>query len=200
MLVYPVPKYLTAAAIPFLATGSVTATVKFFDNGTLAATTTDTITVAAGIVPLSGALLQPVTESNTSSILTTTALATFTDGGNGSLINDYSASINWGDGTTGNPDITAGTITFSNGQYTITGGNHGYNTAGSDTITVTLSASGGEVVTPAFVTDTVTVNPSITLTANPLSIAQGNAAASIELATFSNADGNSLDTYTAQVT
>ena len=179
----------------FLTTGPVTATVKIFDNGTLAATTTDTITVTSAAVALSNAQLSAVTESNSASILATTTLATFTDGETtGSLLNDYSASINWGNG------ITTGVITFSNGAYTITGGNHGYNTAGSESITITLTASGNETITPAFVTDSVTVNPSITLNANPLHIAQGSTTNSLELATFSNADGSSLDTYTAQVT
>ena len=72
---------------------------KSFDNGTLAATTTDTITVTSAAVALSGASLQPVTESNTASILAATALATFTDGETtDSLLNDYTASINWGNG------------------------------------------------------------------------------------------------------
>ena len=120
---------MTTAVHTFLTIGQVTAAVKIFDNGTLAATTTDTITVTAATANLSGTVLQPVTESNTASILATTALATFTDGETtGSLINDYTASINWGDGTTGHPDITAGTIAFSNGAYKPSpAATHGYN-------------------------------------------------------------------------
>jgi hypothetical protein len=60
-------------------------------------------------------------------------IATFTDRDRSNVASDFSATINWGDGTT-----TAGTVSGGSGTFTVSG-NHTYTTAGTDTVTVTLS-------------------------------------------------------------
>ncbi len=60
-------------------------------------------------------------------------VATFSDTDLLTVANDLIATINWGDGTT-----TAGTVSGSNGAFTVSGG-HTYASLGTDTMTVTLT-------------------------------------------------------------
>src|SRR5262249_27780197 len=65
-------------------------------------------------------------------------VATFTDPGGAESLADYSADINWGDGTP--TQVGGGTITLSNGVFTV-GGSHTYaDNKGTGTwpITVTI--------------------------------------------------------------
>jgi PKD repeat protein len=82
----------------------------------------------------------------------TGTVATFTDPDTGATAGEYSASINWGDGST-----SAGTISGSGGSFTIAG-THTYAEEGSHTITVTITdvdnqANSATATTPATVTD-----------------------------------------------
>ena len=60
-------------------------------------------------------------------------VATFTDSEAGTVVGDYTASINWGDGTS----ASAGTITFGGGHYSVAA-THAYAEEGVFTITVTV--------------------------------------------------------------
>src|SRR5215831_14061905 len=60
-------------------------------------------------------------------------VATFTDRYTGNTASDFSATINWGDGTT-----TAGTITDARGTISVSG-THTYASSGQDAVTVTLT-------------------------------------------------------------
>ena len=60
-------------------------------------------------------------------------VATFTDSEAGTVVGDYTASINWGDGTS----ASAGTLTFGGGHYSVAG-SHAYAEEGVFTITVTV--------------------------------------------------------------
>jgi hypothetical protein len=74
-------------------------------------------------------------------------LATFTDANPGGTLNDYSATIDWGDGTT-----TSGDIGSSTGVYTVFG-SHTYRPgARPHTITITIRDAGGSTIT---VVDTI---------------------------------------------
>jgi hypothetical protein len=94
------------------------------------------------------------------------AVATFTDLNSGNVAADFTASINWGDGT-----ATAGTIAGTGGTFTVSGG-HTYASGGKDSVTATLTdnppgtasviAAGTAVVTPlAPAVAIVTPGPSI---------------------------------------
>ena len=63
----------------------------------------------------------------------TGTVATFTDRYTGNTASDFSATINWGDGTT-----SAGVITDTRGAISVSG-THTYASSGQDAVTVTLS-------------------------------------------------------------
>lgn len=66
-------------------------------------------------------------------------VATFTDPGGNQLASNYSAAIDWGDGTSADK---VGTVSLSGGQFTVSG-NHTYASGGPQTITVTVTDDGG---------------------------------------------------------
>jgi hypothetical protein len=70
----------------------------------------------------------------------TKTVATFTDADPAGIASDYSATINWGDGTT-----SAGTIS---GNFKVTG-SHTYAGTGTRTITTTITDAGGASATAA---------------------------------------------------
>jgi hypothetical protein len=72
-----------------------------------------------------------------------TPVATFTDNTPGDTANSFTATINWGDGTT-----TAGTVEGSGGMFTVDGG-HRYADEGSDTATVTLTRKSDQLQSTA---------------------------------------------------
>ena len=61
-------------------------------------------------------------------------VATFTDTAPPEPVANYSASINWGDGTA----ASAGTITFANGTFSVNG-THTYATPGNFDISIAVS-------------------------------------------------------------
>jgi hypothetical protein len=88
----------------------------------------------------------PLTASGTSTPSTNPVnaqIATFTDANPAATSTDFSATIDWGDGTT----PTAGTISGEpGGLFTVTG-SHPYSTLGPKTITVTIVDDGGSRAT-----------------------------------------------------
>jgi cyclophilin family peptidyl-prolyl cis-trans isomerase len=67
-------------------------------------------------------------------LLSNTLVATFTDTDPDGILSDYTASINWGDGTTSAGNITSPT----NGMFNVLG-THTYSTAGTFTANVTIT-------------------------------------------------------------
>ena len=89
--------------------------------------------------------------ATTNQQLTNVVVGTFTETDTTTTIADLAATIKWGDGTT-----TAGTVTGSNGSFTVTG-THTYTAAGQDTISVSLADDGtGTAVGTAQTTANVT--------------------------------------------
>jgi hypothetical protein len=86
-------------------------------------------------------------------------VATLTDADPGGVSSDYSATISWGDGTDSTGTVSAGASGFF-----MVSGSHTWATAGSDTVTVTISDGGGSTATTSF-TATVSAPPGhLTLT------------------------------------
>jgi hypothetical protein len=85
-------------------------------------------------------------------------LVTFVDANSSAPLSDFTATINWGDGTT----ATAGVIkqTGAVGSPFTVSGSHVYTTAISETVKVTISDVGGSTTTATF---TLVVAPSIIL-------------------------------------
>ena len=90
----------------------------------------------------------------------TGTLATFTDADPGGTASDYSATINWGDGS-----ISSGTISSGAGEFQVVG-THTYAAGGSYAITVSIADAGG-ASTIAHGTATVNAAPSPVITGAP---------------------------------
>jgi type VI protein secretion system component Hcp len=71
-----------------------------------------------------------------------TTIVTFTDSNPSDPANNFTALINWGDGTT-----SWGTVSGSNGSFTVTG-THTYANEGSDNITATITGTGPDIAAP----------------------------------------------------
>jgi hypothetical protein len=82
---------------------------------------------------------------NTGAAITNTKVGSFTDANPTAPVGDFTASINWGDGTA----ATAGTITQPDGVGTAFDvlGTHAYAVAGDYTITIHVTDAGGSTVT-----------------------------------------------------
>jgi hypothetical protein len=120
-------------------------------------------------------------------------VATFDDAYLGEAASDLAATIVWGDGST-----TAGTVTGSNGSFTVSGG-HAYAAAGTDAVETTLSDIGGTATatadSTAYVGGVLTGQIGLTQATEGTALA-GNTA----VATFS--DSNPFDTaasFTAMI-
>ena len=79
-------------------------------------------------------------------------VATIADPNTSATASAYSATINWGDGTS-----SAGTVSGSGGNFTVTG-NHSYAAAGTYPISVAISSVGTNLGT-STVTDSATIAP-----------------------------------------
>lgn len=125
--------------------------------------------------------------------LTNVPVATFTDLDPGALASDFSAAINWGDG-----HLTAGTITFNAGTFTVSGSNT-YSHAGSYRIKVDVLDNGrAGAITAASNTAPILITSAGhgLLTGDQISVngVNGNTAANGPFTvTFVDADTFSLD-------
>ena len=86
---------------------------------------------------------------------TTVTTATFTDPGGSEDLSDYSASIDWGDGTA----ASAGSISYAGGVFTVAGA-HAYASQGNYTITTTINH---EASTPTVASSPATIKDDIGL-------------------------------------
>jgi hypothetical protein len=153
-------------------TAKATLTDKAPGTATVSATTTVTV---ADVDRLTGT---PVAISATPGQSFTGPVATFTDSYTGAIPADFTATIDWGDGSGVVTNTSAGTITSSNGVFTVTG-THMYQSGGSSA--------------PRQVVVKVSHNGTVALTVN--STAGGTLAGG-----SSAAGGNSVGTAPAQVT
>ena len=121
-------------------------------------------------------------------------VATFTDPDTAALASEYTATIDWGDGTT-----SAGTISGSGGSFTV-GGVHTYAEQGTDTVTVTITDADNSANT-ATVTSTATVADAA-VTSGTLTLGGGVEGTSATSVSFAFSDANTAATaaeYTATI-
>lgn len=116
-------------------TYKVTVTIRDVDTPTNTATAISTANVADAA--LTSACAMPTTISPAYAGPT----ATFTDANTSATSADFTATINWGDGTT-----TTGTVVGAAGSFTVNGA-HTYTTAGPFTVTTTIKDDGGSTTT-----------------------------------------------------
>ena len=88
-----------------------------------------------------------------------------------SLVGD-TVTIDWGDGTTGAPDVT--TLTLDSGVHSFAADPQVYEAAGSYTITVTVANDVGSVKATKSETVTFTPPSDLTLTPSPMTLAEGD--------------------------
>jgi hypothetical protein len=155
-------------------------------------TVTSSATVSDPALAVTGGFNLSATEGSDSGSQT---LATFTDPGGPEAFGNYSAAVNWGDGT-----LSAGTITIGADGLTFTvSGNHTYAQEGSYAVSVTLHHGTASDTT---VSDSATVNdPALSVTGGfSLSATEGQDSGSQTLATFTDFGGaEALGNYNATV-
>jgi hypothetical protein len=134
----------------------------------------------SAIIGLPGqAVLTSATESV--ALPSNTAVATFSDGNLSDQANSFTATIQWGDGTT-----TTGTVVGTNGSFTVEGG-HAYSDEGSEPLSVTLVRTSDN--TSGTASGNVAVAEADALTPHAVSIAaMQNQSFSGTVATFSDGD------------
>jgi hypothetical protein len=107
--------------------------------------------------------------------LSNALVATFTDADTASSATDFTASIDWSDGTT-----STGTITGSNGSFDVYG-THTYTDAGSFPVNVTIEDVGG-----GSATDSSTATISGSVSAQPVTVAatEGASTGTVPVSSF----------------
>lgn len=111
----------------------VTVTITDVDNVSNGATATSTATVADAALSATG-----MTLNSTNPVPANTVVTSFTDADPNGTVADYTATVNWGDGSL----PSAGTIAASGSGFTVSGG-HTYPALGPYTIKVHICDVGG---------------------------------------------------------
>ncbi len=150
---------------------SLPVTVVITDTGDSATATANSTAIVAD-APLTGT---PVTFSATPSTPFTGTVATFTDADPAGTAGDYTATINWGDGS----PVTAGVI-GGTGPFTVTG-THTYLVGGPHTVIVTINDAGGATTTVSSTANVVSAGPTVPALGFGALLALGAALASLAL-------------------
>ncbi|HUY89049.1 MAG TPA: TIGR03118 family protein [Pirellulales bacterium] len=152
------------------------------DSGPASGSATSTATVADSDV------LSPEGHSlaATEGLTFSGAVATFADSNASAVAGDFTATIDWGDGTS----ATAGVVTGGSGLFTVSG-SHAYSQPGSQPIKTTLTEkSPGNAVATAIANATVAAS-TLSLVGVPVVATQGTLAANVTVARFSGSPGGS---------
>jgi hypothetical protein len=161
-----------------------------------------TITIAKSGRPLlvltSAISVQDATLTATGTAVSATAntalnnvqVATFTDANTLSTAGNFIAVIFWGDNTT-----SLGTVTGGSGNFTVTG-SHTYTTAGSLTVSVTITEDDGPNY--ALASSTATVSGALNMQAVAVTATEASSTGNVTVATFTDTYAHPLTTdYTA---
>ncbi len=133
--------FTVSASYQYAEEGSQNIAVTINDDG--GSTTTDTGSTTVADAPLTAGTVSA--SGGVAGLTPTTLSATFTDANRNAPTSDFSGTINWGDGTLANPDITtfgSSAVSGSGGSYTVSG-SHQYAEEGPYAITVTINDVGG---------------------------------------------------------
>jgi hypothetical protein len=163
-------------------TFSVTVTLSDDAPGTATAMVTSTAQVGAA----SGLTAFPRTIAATEGAAFNGVVATFTDGRGGAVPGDFTATIDWGDGTT-----TAGTVASTGGGAFTVSGTHTYADEGAFSLPVQITDNVS--MTSASTTSTANVAEADALTPAPVTFSASTGTP------FSGVVATFTDTYTANV-
>jgi uncharacterized repeat protein (TIGR01451 family) len=169
---------------------TITTTITDDSPGTATQSATATANIAESTLTVTAGAAISTTEGATAAT-TATTLATFSDPGSNDPATDFTATVNWGDGTSAAANVTGP----AGGPFIISpAASHGYKDEGTFTVTVTVSETNAVPTATASATLVATVAEGDTLTASgaTISATQGAAFSSTTLATFT-------DTYTANL-
>jgi hypothetical protein len=179
--------------------GTYTPTISITDFTSKTDTTSFTVNVSdPAVVATGGFALTPVEGADSGSQV----VATFTDPGGAESTSNYSALIDWGDGSA----ATTGSITFSAGTFTVRG-NHTYaeesaaDHAGSNPYDITVTIS-HEAASNAVVHSSATVSdPAVTPTGGfTIPATEGSSTGTRTVATFTDPGGaEPLADYSAMI-
>jgi YD repeat-containing protein len=176
------------AAHTYAEEGHGTIDVQVFDNDGHSLMIYDPLIIQDAPLSASG-----IAVSATAGVQTTATVADFTDADPNGALADYSAMIDWGDGTT----ASTGTIASDgNGDFTVQGV-HTYLHPGSDTVTVSIHDVGGSHATATSTATMARDGTTTTLTSAPNASYFGQAVTFTATVTANN---SSVDTLTGSVT
>src|SRR5205807_2521101 len=139
----------------------------------------------------------PVSQPSATEGLTTGSLtvATFTDGNPGDNTIDMTAIIHWGDGNT-----STGTVSYSAGTYSVTGGHTYADEHAPYSVTVDVIDIGGSSLTGIGQTQITVADAPLTATCVWTTALKGAHLVNAVLASFTDADpGGTLSDYTATI-
>jgi hypothetical protein len=108
-------------------------------------------------------------------------VATFTDSNASDTAAAFTASINWGDGTS-----SAGTVSGSNGSFTVTAAPHTYADEGPDQVTTTVTRTADNATTTITGQATVGEADVLSLTGSNISGTAGQPLSNVQVATFTD--------------
>jgi hypothetical protein len=116
-----------------------------------------------------------------------TVVASFTDGNPADLASGFTATIDWGDGTT-----STGTIAGSNGSFSILGGGHSYADEGDFTLSATLIRTSDATVVTGIGDVTVIEHDVLAAQGKTISGDPGQLLNNVTVATFTDTDTAAL--------
>jgi hypothetical protein len=162
-----------------------------------------TVTPTAGGSPLFIAGTVPVADTDSFTVqgttitftpnqpLTNVTVATFTDSNTSNPATDFTAQIDWGDGS----PATTGTVQGSAGSFSIVG-SHTYTAAGENTVSVSFADDAADDAASGFVASTAVSGFGGTVTLN--SATEGTALNNVQVATFADTSAGT-HIYTANI-
>jgi hypothetical protein len=182
--------FVVTGSHTYVTTGTFTPNVDVSgDGGSL--TILDTVNVAD---PLTAG--PSFTIDTTEGVSTgTVEVGTFTDSNPTAPVSDFTASINWGDGTS----TATGTVSQPGGVGTafVVTGSHTYAATGTFTPNVDVSGDGGSltILDTVNVADPLTAGPSLTIDAT-----EGTSTGSVEVGTFTDSNPTApISDFTASI-
>jgi uncharacterized repeat protein (TIGR01451 family) len=156
-------------------------------------TPTATVTAAPPAAPVVASPVNVVAPLNVS---TTVPVATFTDPSGDTVVGNFAATIDWGDGTT----PTAGVISLgSGGTFTVTG-THTFTTLGTFNMSVSITHAGSAGVTVTPTATVINPAPAVNATGVAVSAVTNVPLTGVLVATFKDPNGpGALTNYTATI-
>jgi large repetitive protein len=181
--------YTVSGSHTYAEEGSYPISIAVTDVGGSTTTITGSASVADAALTGSSAAALRGMEGASASL----TAATFTDANPGDHHGDFTATINWGD----NGPISSGTVTYSNGTYTVSG-SHTYADDGTYPISITVNDVGGSTTT---ITGSATIGDAALTGSNGASLGgTEGAVASLTNATFTDANpGDHHTDFTATI-